>query len=162
MLPLNYLGMISSSPQQELHPRPFAYKANALLAELCGQALRAHGRNRTGNLRFTKALHYRCATRAIWSRRWDSHPRSSRWQRDVLLLNYACKGTRVAFQAPRWKTSSASHRCISDRNDRLAGLSAPVPIVEVRGIEPPVPASQTPCLTVRPHLEDQTSAPGQT
>ena len=105
-----------SSPQQELHPRPIAYKAIALLAELYGQARRAHGRNRTGNLRFTKALHYRCATGANWSRRRDSNPRSSHWQRDALPLSHACKRkVRVAFQPRVLAATRTSHRCNSDR-----------------------------------------------
>lgn len=44
LLPLNYLGMISSSPQQDLHPRPAVYKTAALLAELYEQH-RAPDRN---------------------------------------------------------------------------------------------------------------------
>ena len=41
--------------------------------------------------------------------------------------------------------------------DRRPGSRVPVFLVEVRGIEPPIPASQTPCLTVRPHLENSLS-----
>lgn len=80
----------SSSPRQELHPRPIAYKAIALLAELHGQARRAVDRDRTDNLQFTKLLHYRCATTANVKKErceWPECPREA-----TRLINLAYLG----------------------------------------------------------------------
>lgn len=150
---------ISSSPRQELNLRHLVYKTSALPAELHGQR-RAHGRNRTGNLRFTKALHYRCATRANIERRTGIEPVIPAWQADVSPQHFRRERDPSRVSARELRTARAPHRCHGDRERSPAGLSVPLFVVEVRGIEPPVPASQTPCLTVRPHLEDR--APGQT
>ena len=108
-------------------------------------------RESNSSLLFTKQLHDRRATRAIWSRRRDSNPRLPRWQRSALPLSYACKEFPSRLSTARWM-SCASHRSVGDRAITGRASRAPVHLVEARGIEPPIPASQTPCLTVRPHL----------
>lgn len=114
-----------SSPRPESNRQPSLYESAAL--PLCYE----------GDLEQTRGIEPPISALAT--------PRSTvepRLQKDPSRVSSAELGT-----------SSTSHRCHGDHVRSPAGLSVPLYIVEVRGIEPPVPASQTPCLTVRPHLE---------
>lgn len=113
-------------------------------------------RESNSSLLFTKQLHDRRATRAIWSRRRDSNPRLPRWQRSALPLSYACKEFPSRLSTARWM-SCASHRSVGDRAITGRASRAPVHLVEARGFEPPIPCAQGRCDSTSLHLENSKS-----
>jgi hypothetical protein len=134
------------------------------------RSLSSPRRELNSNLRFTKPMHDLRATRAgagaqeidgapsliaCHQRRADDGDRTRLNQLGKLTPHQAASSAEDSESRFKHRAGDqpASHRCKQRSRDRLAGFSVPVHIVEVRGIEPPVPASQTPCSTVEPHLE---------
>lgn len=123
---LSYAGMSSRRP--DLNRQPSLYESAAL--PLCYDDNLEQAR---GLEPLISALATRCST---------TEPRLQR-------------KTRVAFQTPSWRT--APHLIVAATIvHTFAGraLGYPLSLVEVRGIEPPVPSSQTTYPTVGPHLEN--------
>ena len=133
--------------------RPVVEKSNPT------RPLSSPRRELNSNLRFTKPMHDLRAARAD---RADDGDRTRLNQLGTLTPHQAAssaeKKTRVAFQTPSWRT--APHLIVAATIVRtIAGraLGYPLSLVEVRGIEPPVPSSQTTYPTVGPHLENVAS-----
>ena len=91
-------------------------------------------RELNSSLRFTKPMHDLRAARAIWSRRGDSNPRSSRWQRDALPLSHTCKKVPSRVSNAELKTARRLIVATAIARDCRPGSRCPLFLVGVTRI----------------------------